>query len=69
MQSRWLPIVIVAWMSGLSVFLVTAKKDETPRTAPVAAPYNIVRQVVDTVMMPVRLWRWLTGARAASSPG
>jgi hypothetical protein len=40
-----------------------------PLTAPIAAPYNIVRQVIDTVMVPVRLWRWLTGPRAASSPG
>jgi len=40
-----------------------------PLTAPIAAPYNIVRQVIDTVMAPVRLWRWLTGPRTASSPG
>ncbi len=40
-----------------------------PLTAPIAAPWTIVRQVIDTVMAPVRLWRWLTGPRAASSPG
>ena len=40
-----------------------------PLTAPVAAPYNVVRQVIDTVMAPVRWWRWLTGARAAPSAG
>jgi hypothetical protein len=40
-----------------------------PLTAPVAAPYNLVRQVYETVMVPVRLWRWLTGERAASSTG
>jgi hypothetical protein len=40
-----------------------------PLTAPIAAPYNIARQVIDTVMVPVRLWRWLTGPRAASSAG
>jgi hypothetical protein len=40
-----------------------------PLTAPVAAPYNVVRQVIDTVMMPVRLWRWFTGRTAAAGAG
>jgi hypothetical protein len=38
-----------------------------PLTAPVAAPYNVVRQVIDTVMAPVRWWRWLMGRAAAAS--
>jgi hypothetical protein len=38
-----------------------------PLSAPIAAPYNIVRQVVETVLVPVRLWRRLTGTRTASA--
>jgi hypothetical protein len=40
-----------------------------PLSAPVAAPYNVARQVIDTVMLPVRLWRWLTGRVTAASAG
>jgi hypothetical protein len=40
-----------------------------PLSAPIAAPYNIVRQIIDTMMMPVRLWRWLTGRATAASAG
>jgi len=39
-----------------------------PLTAPVSAPYNLLRQVYEAAMTPVRLWRWLT-SRAAPSPG
>jgi hypothetical protein len=37
-----------------------------PLTAPVAAPYTIVRQIIDAVMLPVRFWRWLTRRPAAA---
>jgi hypothetical protein len=37
-----------------------------PLTAPVAASLNLGRQVRDAVMVPVRLWRWLT--RRGSDP-
>jgi hypothetical protein len=50
---------IVRGLAFLLVFL--------PVTAPVAAPLSIIHQLIDTLMLPVRLWRWLTGARAASS--
>jgi len=39
-----------------------------PLTAPVSAPYSLLRQVYEAVMLPVRLWRWLT-RRTAPSPG
>jgi hypothetical protein len=38
-----------------------------PLTAPVSAPYNLARQVYEAAMAPVRLWRWLTGGRAATA--
>jgi len=37
-----------------------------PLTAPVSAPYNLVRQIYEAVMAPVRWWRWLTGRRSAA---
>jgi hypothetical protein len=40
-----------------------------PLSAPIAAPYNMVRQVIETLLVPVRLWRWLTGRAAAASTG
>jgi hypothetical protein len=38
-----------------------------PITAPVSAPYNLVRQIYEAVMTPVRWWRWLTGRRTAAA--
>jgi hypothetical protein len=38
-----------------------------PVTAPVSAPYNLVRQIYEVAMTPVRWWRWLTGRRAAAA--
>jgi hypothetical protein len=40
-----------------------------PLSAPIAAPYNIAWQVIDTAMMPVRLWRRLTRRATAASAG
>jgi hypothetical protein len=38
-----------------------------PLTAPVSAPYNLLRQIYEAVMTPVRWWRWLTGRSPAPS--
>jgi hypothetical protein len=39
-----------------------------PLTAPVSAPYALVKKIRDAAMAPVRWWRWLTGRRTAPSP-
>jgi hypothetical protein len=38
-----------------------------PLTAPVSAPYNLLRQIYEAAMAPVRFWRWLTGGRTATA--
>jgi hypothetical protein len=38
-----------------------------PLTAPVSAPYNLIRQVYEAVMAPVRWWRWLMGRPATAA--
>ncbi len=40
-----------------------------PLTAPVSAPYAVVRQIWDAATAPMRWWRWLTGRRAPASAG
>jgi hypothetical protein len=38
-----------------------------PLTAPISAPYNLVRQIYEVVMTPVRWWRWLVGRRTRAA--
>jgi len=38
-----------------------------PLTAPVSAPYNLLRQIYEAVMAPVRWWRWLTRGPAPAA--